>query len=268
MLEADGLHLARGPVPALDGAALSLRPGEVLGLVGPNGAGKSTLIACLSGALAPDRGAVRLDGDAPARLSPAELARRRAVLEQTPASAAPFPLTDLVGLAIPREIPPARARSITAEALAAVGLGALAARPLDRLSGGERHRAHMARALAQRRAGRDLGHGRWLLLDEPTASLDLAHQASVLRAARAAAADGAGVLAALHDLTLAAAMADRLALMQAGRIVALGPPAEVLTPARLAPVYGLPVTVAPLPGGGLAVAPIHALEGDPPCSSP
>jgi iron complex transport system ATP-binding protein len=267
MLEAEGVHLALGATRALDGVTLAVRPGEVLGLIGPNGAGKSTLLACLSGALAPDRGAVRLDGEAPARLSPAELARRRAVLEQTPASAAPFVLADLVGLAIPREIPPARARTIVADSLAAVGLSYLAARPLDRLSGGERHRGHMARALAQHRAGRDAGAGRWLLLDEPTASLDLAHQASVLRAARAAAADGAGVLAVLHDLTLAAAMADRLALMQAGRVVALGSPAEVLTPARLAAVYGLPVAVAPLPGGPLAVTPIFAAEGESACSS-
>jgi iron complex transport system ATP-binding protein len=268
MLEAEGVHVSLGGARALDGATLALRPGEVLGLIGPNGAGKSTLLACLSGALVPDRGAVRLDGAAPARLSPAELARRRAVLEQTPASAAPFPLAELVGLAIPRGIPPGRARAIVADSLAAVGLSHLAARPLDRLSGGERHRGHMARALAQHMAGREAGEGRWLLLDEPTASLDLAHQASVLRAARAAAAGGAGVLAVLHDLTLAAAMADRLALMQAGRIVALGAPAEVLTPGRLSTVYGLPVAVAPLPEGPLAVTPIYAAEGAAACSSP
>jgi len=268
MLEAEGVHLALGATRALDGVTLGLHPGEVLGLIGPNGAGKSTLLACLSGALAPDRGAVRLDGADPAGLGPGDLARRRAVLEQTPASAAPFPLADLVGLAIPREIAPPRARAIVAGSLAAVGLSHLSGRPLDRLSGGERHRGHMARALAQHRAGRDLGHGRWLLLDEPTASLDLAHQASVLCAARAAAAAGAGVLAVLHDLTLAAAMADRLALMQAGRIVAAGPPTEVLTPARLAAVYGFPVAVAPLPGGPLCVAPIYSSQGESPCSSP
>ena len=258
MLEAEAVHVALGGTRALDGVSLAVRPGEVLGLIGPNGAGKSTLLACLSGAMAPGSGAVRIDGEDPARLPAVNLALRRAVLEQTPVSAAPFPLADLVGLAIPREIAPDRARAIVAEALAAVGLAALATRPLDRLSGGERHRGHMARALAQHIAGRDLGHGRWLLLDEPTASLDLAHQASVLRAARAVAAEGAGVLAVLHDLTLAAAMADRLALMHRGRIVALGPPAEVLTPERLAAVYGLPVAVAPLPEGPLAVTPIYA----------
>lgn len=267
MLEAAGVHLALGTTRALDGVTLAVRPGEVLGLIGPNGAGKSTLLACLSGALAPQGGAVRIDGETPARLPPADLARRRAVLEQTPASAAPFPLRDLVGLAIPPEIGPACARSIVAEAMASVALGHLADRPLDRLSGGERHRGHMARALAQHLAGRELGYGRWLLLDEPTASLDLAHQAAVLRAARKAAAEGAGVLAVLHDLTLAAAMADRLALMRAGRIVALGSPAEVLTPARLAAVYGLPVAVAPLPDGPLAVTPIYSSEGESACSS-
>jgi len=152
--------------------------------------------------------------------------------------------------------------------MASVGLGHLAERPLDSLSGGERHRGHMARALAQHLAGRELGYGRWLLLDEPTASLDLAHQAAVLRAARKAAAEGAGVLAVLHDLTLAAAMADRLALMRAGRIVALGSPPEVLTPDRLAAVYGLPVAVAPLPEGPLAVTPVYSSKGESACTSP
>ncbi|GMG83525.1 heme ABC transporter ATP-binding protein [Paralimibaculum aggregatum] len=268
-MRAEDLHLRLGRSEVLRGASLALRRGEVMALIGPNGAGKSTLLACLSGALSPDRGRVRIDGQAPAALGPAGLARRRAVLEQSPASAAPFRLAELVALAIPPEIPPAEAGALTARALAAVGLGAFAGRRIDRLSGGERHRGHMARALAQHLAGRALGAGGWLLLDEPTASLDLRHQAAVLQAARAAAAEGAGVLAVLHDLSLAAAMADRLALMAEGRILAEGPPAAVLTPERLAAVYGLPVAVAEGPGGHPAITPIYrASQGDSTCSSP
>src|SRR5699024_6653226 len=138
---------------------------------------------------------------------------RRAVLEQTPEIGAAFRLRELVGLAIPRAVPPEAAARIEAEAMAALEIEPFAERKLDLLSGGERHRAHMARALAQLAAGRWLGHGRWLMLDERTASLDLRHQASVLMAARRAAAEGAGVLAILHDLTLAAAVADRIAIL-------------------------------------------------------
>jgi iron complex transport system ATP-binding protein len=260
MLEALDVGVERGRTRALDAVSLALAPGEVLGLVGPNGAGKSTLLACLSGALRPSDGRVRLDGEDPARLSAADLARRRAVLEQTPESAAPFRLAELVALAIPREVPPDAAERMVADALAATDLAALAERPLDRLSGGERHRAHMARALAQHHAGRAAGLGRWLLLDEPTASLDLAHQAAVVRAARTAARAGAGVLAVLHDLTLAAAMADRIALLQAGRLIEIGPPAEVLTEHRLAAVYGVPVAVHPVTARQMAVTPLYAHE--------
>jgi iron complex transport system ATP-binding protein len=131
---------------------------------------------------------------------------------------------------------------------------------MDRLSGGEQHRAHMARALAQLWAGRHLGGGRWLLLDEPTASLDLAHQAAVLRSARQAAAEGVGVVAVLHDLSLAAAVADRIVLMQTGRIVADGPPGAVLTAGRLSGVYGLSIAVTRTAEGTLAVTPVYEAE--------
>ncbi len=192
------------------------------------------------------------------------------MLEQTPASAAAFPLEVLAGLAIPREVPPGAAASIVTDAIATMGLAHLRTRPLDRLSGGERHRAHMARALAQLAAGRWLGEGRWLMLDEPTASLDPAHQAAGLRAARGVASEGVGVLAVLHDLTLAAALADRVALMRAGQIVATGRPGAVLTPRLLAHVYGLPMIVTRVAGGPLTVTANYyaTREGESACSSP
>ncbi|MEM1346136.1 MAG: heme ABC transporter ATP-binding protein [Pseudomonadota bacterium] len=275
MLEAQGLSMRLGGRLVLEDVSLALSPGEVVAVIGPNGAGKSTLLGCLSGALRPADGSVTIDGDHPAALTPAALGQRRAVLEQTPEARAPFGLDELVGLAIPRAVSPKDADTIVARAIAALGLDALAKRAITELSGGERHRAHMARALAQLWAGRLLGAGRWLLLDEPTASLDLAHQDAVLRAARQVAREGAGVLAVLHDLTLAAAVADRIALMERGRLVALGTPEAVLTPERLGAVYALPVAVsAPVPGA-LAVTPLFSTahrpghsQGASPCSSP
>lgn len=150
---------------------------------------------------------------------------------------------------------------------------ALARRPLASLSGGQRHRAHLARALAQLRAGRARGGGRYLLLDEPTASLDLAFAVAAMQAVRGAAMAGAGVAVVLHDLDLAAAFADRIALMEAGRILACDRPARVLTEARLTAVYATPVRVVTDARTGLRVLPIYPPHPDtdketPPCSSP
>ncbi|MEO0992341.1 MAG: ATP-binding cassette domain-containing protein [Pseudomonadota bacterium] len=260
MLEATGITVRRGGRVILNAVDLRLAPGEIVAVIGPNGAGKSTALACLSGAIIPDAGTVRIDGVEPRALSAADLALRRAVVDQTPSAFAAFSVRTLAGLAIPRTVPPKEARAIEMRALSATGLSRLTARPLDRLSGGERQRAHVARALAQLFAGRLLGGGRWLLLDEPTAGLDLAHQDAVARAARAAAAEGAGVLAVLHDLTLAAAVADRIVLLAEGRVVADGTLQEALVPETLEAVYGLPVAVDQLPSGPVAITPIFRTQ--------
>ncbi|MBY8977082.1 heme ABC transporter ATP-binding protein [Rhodobacteraceae bacterium NNCM2] len=269
MLEAVGISVTLGGKRVLRDASLAVAGGEVVALIGPNGAGKSTLLSCLTGALVPDRGEVQLDGRKPASLTPAELALQRAVLEQAPVSSAPFLVEELIGLALPRRIPVDEVNSLTHRAAAGLGLTELLRQPATRLSGGEHHRVHMARALAQLWAGRRLGGGRWLLLDEPTASLDLGHQDAVLRAARAAAMDGAGVLAILHDLTLAAAVADRIVLMHQGAVVADGPVREVLTAERLTEVYGLDVTISEPAAGVLTVTPLftQAKQGATECLS-
>ncbi|MEM7506757.1 MAG: ATP-binding cassette domain-containing protein [Pseudomonadota bacterium] len=256
MLEAREISLRLGTKGVLHEITLQVRRREIVALIGPNGAGKSSLLACLSGALTPQSGEVLIDGDLPGNLPPAEMGLRRAVLEQTPSASAAFTTLELIGLAIPVAIPPADARRLAARAALALGLTALLDHPISWLSGGERHRAHMARTLAQLWAGRQLGAGDWLMLDEPTASLDLAHQLAVLDAARGAARDGAGVLVVLHDLTLAGSLADRAILMQDGRIAAEGPVPDVLTPAVLAPVYRTGVEVIETPSGARAVVPI------------
>ncbi len=261
MLEARALTLAHGATPVVRGATLAVRPGELVALCGPNGAGKSTLLSALVGEMRPRAGRVTLDGDDIARLPAAALAQRRAVLEQTPRVSAAFSVAMLVGLGIPRALPPARTDAIVGETIREVGLGAYAATPVVHLSGGQQHRAHLARALAQLAAGRALGSGRYLLLDEPTASLDLAFQAGAMTAARNAARMGAGVVVVLHDLNLAAAFADRIVLMNEGRILIDDTPASVLTEARLTETYAAPVQVLSGPGGRPFVVPVYPEAG-------
>jgi iron complex transport system ATP-binding protein len=256
MLEARDLTLGRGGRRVLDGVTLRLAPGELVAVCGPNGAGKSSLLAALAGDLKPEAGAVLLDGRPLAAFSAADLAAERAVLEQAPSLSAAFTVADLVRLGAEAPVRcPADAQALTGRALAATGLAVHARRPADRLSGGERARAHLARALAQLWAGRAAGGGRWLLLDEPTASLDLAHQVAVMRAAREAADEGAGVLCVLHDLNLAAAFADRALLLGAGRVAGEGPPEAVLTAEALTALYGAPVSVQRHESGALRIAP-------------
>ncbi|MEM9432124.1 MAG: heme ABC transporter ATP-binding protein [Pseudomonadota bacterium] len=260
MLEAADVDIAYGRMTVVSGATLAVAPGEVLALCGPNGAGKSSLFAALAGELRPRRGTVRIGGADIRTLRAAALAERRAVLEQSPSLSAEFTVAELIGLAIPLRVTPETAEEIVAQTIAEVDLTDHRARSVLRLSGGQRHRAHLGRALAQLAAGHALGQTPCLLLDEPTASLDVAHQIAVMRLARAAAARGAAVAVVLHDLNLAAAFADRTALMDEGRIIADGPPDEVFTADRLTATYGTEITVRPGPGGRPTVVPEYGPE--------
>ncbi|MEM8790172.1 MAG: ATP-binding cassette domain-containing protein [Pseudomonadota bacterium] len=256
MLEARELTVQRGGKAILDQVSLSVARGEILALIGPNGAGKSTLLNCFSGAIAPDAGKVLVDGAAPIFLDPAQLALRRAVLDQNPSSSAPFRVEEIIRLGLPIEIDPETAERLVADAIDLMDLGGFATRRIDQLSGGEAHRTHAARTLVQLWAGRHLGHGGWLLLDEPTASLDMGHQDSILKAARHARDQGAGVVVIFHDLTLAAAISDRVALLDNGSLAAIGKPGDVLTAECLSPVYGIELVVFEPRPGYLVVTPI------------
>lgn len=245
MIEARALSITRGSRTVLRELTLSLRPAEVLAVLGPNGSGKSTLLAALSGTLRPDRGGVWLDGRCLKSWSARELAMRRAVLPQQ--LRLDFPLTALE-VALLGRIPhlgPHGQESlhdleIAEAALARVGARHLEARPYPELSGGERQRIQLARALTQLHAANTESE-RYLLLDEPTASQDLAQQQQILLLARALAAEGIGVLVVLHDLNQAAQCADRVALLRSGELVVCGEPDAVLIPSRIEEVFGVRV---------------------------
>ena len=236
----------RGGPDAVNGVSLGLEPGELLVLVGPNGSGKSTLLALLSGWLGPDAGGVALDGVALGRVRPRERARRLAYLPQRVAPLYDLTVAELVatgrypwGGTVPG--PPVD-DPVVGRALAATGLARLAERPFGTLSGGERQRALLASVLAQ--------ETRWLLLDEPTAALDLHHAVAIFHLLEAAAAEGRGVLAVTHNLNLAALFATRVGLMCAGRLEALGEPGDVLTAPLLERAYGPEVLVGSHPEAG------------------
>ncbi len=232
--------------PALADASLEVCAGDVHALVGPNGAGKSTLFGVLAGDVHPSEGSVLIDGRMLSTLSPRELARIRAVLLQETPVSFPFTVEQVVRMGrAPWARTPAEEEddAAVAAALAQTDMTAMADRPLTALSGGERARTSLARVLAQ---NVDV-----LLLDEPTAALDLRHQEDVLRLVRARARAGAAVAIVLHDLGAALAYADRVTLLDAGRVAATGTPDEVLTAEAIGLVYGQAVDVFPHPRTGV-----------------
>lgn len=237
-LHAFGLQVRLGGREVLSGVDLSLTPGEVVALVGPNGAGKSTLLAALAGDVTPHAGSVHIGGRPVEQVRDAELARLRAVQVQESRLAFAFTVAEVVEMGRApwqRTATAAQDDAAIAHAMAVTEIEQLAAQPYPTLSGGEKARTAFARVLAQ-----DTGV---LLLDEPTAALDIRHQEVTLGRARAAADAGAAVVVVLHDLTLAAAYADRMVLLDQGRVVLDGPPAAVCDPTLLSEVYRYPVTV-------------------------
>ncbi|MBB5753095.1 heme ABC transporter ATP-binding protein [Prosthecomicrobium pneumaticum] len=258
MIEVQSLTIRIRGRTLLDRVTTAAAPGEVTVVVGPNGAGKSTLLKAICGDLAPASGAVRLDGTPIAAMRAAELAARRAVLPQSSALAFPFTVYEVVrlGLRAGGRLGGSEERALVAEALARVDLAGFGGRFFQELSGGEQQRVHLARVLAQVREPVVDGRPRWLLLDEPTSSLDLRHQLSTLDVARDFAAAGGGVIAVLHDLNLAALYADRLVVVHRGTIAADGPPAAVITDEMMARVFGVRIRVgAPPPAGTAFVLP-------------
>jgi iron complex transport system ATP-binding protein len=240
-----GLEVRLAGRPVLAGVDLALAPGELLLLAGRNGAGKTTLLRTAAGLLAPDRGTVELAGRPLASLGRREVARQVACVAQETALPFPFTAGQLVLLGRTPHLGllafESRADVAVAErALARLGLSGLADRSVLELSGGERQLVQLARGLAQ--------EAPVLLLDEPTAHLDLAHRALVLGCLRDLAAEGRALLVVSHDL-FAAGFANRVALLAEGRILAAGAPLDVIRPDLLRAAFGVETEVIATPAG-------------------
>lgn len=248
LLAAQGVSVVLDGRTIVDEVSLDVDAGEIVALVGPNGCGKSTLLSVLGGFRAASSGSLTLAGDPVARLAAVELGRRRAVVTQHNRPDVGFDVGDVVEMGRypwTRRPEAADSPAIVARAIADCDLTDLVDRPVSRLSGGQQARVALARALAQRTPV--------LMLDEPTAALDIAHQEATLRVLRQARDRGVAILIVVHDLSLAAAYADRVALMKAGRIVATGPPDVVLTDTLLSEIYDHPVEIIAHPRTGQSV---------------
>lgn len=218
--------------------SLTAAAGRLLALVGPNGAGKSTLLTILAGQGMPTRGAISLDGRSLQAWQPRELARRRAMLSQRVDLEFGFTAEEVVGLGRSPHAPDAaKDAHIVDAALRAANAWPLRRRRYTELSGGEKQRVQLARVLAQ--VWEPARAGNWVLLDEPEAGLDIAHQHFILQRARTLASQGFGVIAVLHDLNLAARYADEVAVLADGRLLRHGSPDDALEPVLLSGIYGI-----------------------------
>lgn len=246
MYAAENVRVRVGPKAILKGASLLLSPGKVVAIVGPNGAGKSTLLKVMAGERRCDSGTVTLDGTPLPQWSVSALAKKRAVLPQSVAVAFSFLAAEIVALGLPQYFPHKDGAALVERALREVDMLAARKQVYDTLSGGERQRIQLARVLAQLWANGGQGY---LLLDEPTANLDLPHQLATLRIAREHAKAGGGVLAVLHDLNLAVMAADEIVAMRDGRVIAHGTPAEIVTDDLIHALYGVKARVGAVPPG-------------------
>lgn len=246
MLEVNNVSLRLGERTVLNDVSLTCTKGSVTALIGPNGAGKSTLLDVMAGDHALPAGEVRIAGRSMADMSLRELAAWRAVMPQDNVLRYAYKVTEVVamGRAL-RDLPPDRDEVAVNRAMHIAEVEHLALRDGTSLSGGEQARATFARVLAQETPV--------LLLDEPTAALDLRHQERVLLHAGRLAREGCSVVVVLHDLNLASAHADRLVLLDCGQIVHQGPPAEVLEADLLSRVYQQAVCVVQHPQRGCPV---------------
>lgn len=244
-LAAQEVHLALGGRPVLRGVSLTAEPGRLVALVGPNGCGKSTLLSVLAGIRTAESGEVRLDDRHVGEFRARELARHRSLVTQSNRIDTPFTVREVVELGrYPWLRTPEAARSaeLIDAAVADCGIADLIDRPFPQLSGGQQARVSLARALAQDTPV--------MLLDEPTAALDLGHTEQILRILRARADAGTTIVLVVHDLSLAAAYADRVALMKEGRLLATGAVDDVLTAELLSETYDHPVSLVRHPATG------------------
>ena len=262
MLEVRDIGFSYGGRPVLRGLSLSVAAGQLVGVVGPNGSGKTTLLKLITGVLSPNAGAVWIDGVDASKLGGRERARRVAIVPQAPQLPMGLTVVDVVLMGRSPHLgllqwESERDLRVAAAAMEQTDVAHLAGRTLGKLSGGERQRAVVATALAQQAP--------LLLLDEPTSNLDLAHQTEVMELVRQVQSErGGAVLAAMHDLTLAAQFCDRVVMLAGGRCFAAGRPRDVLTACNIREVYGAEVAILEHPATGApVVAPGMGLHESP-----
>lgn len=253
-LIAEAISVSLGRTRILDRVSFQALPGQLTAIVGPNGSGKTTLMRALTGELRP-QGRITLGGTPLDRMPPEDMARRRAVLPQAALLSFPFTVAEVVRIGL--DARGERADALVPAALAAVDLPGFSGRLYQQLSGGEQQRVQLARVLAQVWQPADEQGARWLMLDEPVSSLDIAHQLTVMRLAADYARRGGGVVAVMHDLNLTAMFAQRVVLMARGQVLVQGTPAEVLTDSHLSHAYGCALRINAVPSQGIWILP-HA----------
>ncbi|MTH77120.1 heme ABC transporter ATP-binding protein [Paracoccus aestuariivivens] len=251
-LAAQDVSVSIGRKPIVQDVSLTAEAGEFTAIVGPNGSGKTTLMRALTGELA-HRGRITLNDQDITALAPEALARRRGVLPQAAALSFPFTVAEVVRIGL--EARGERADALIPAALAAVDLPDFSGRLYQQLSGGEQQRVQLARVLAQVWNPVDEQGARWLFLDEPVSSLDIAHQLTVMRLAADYARRGGGVIAVMHDLNLTALFAQKVILLGRGEVLSQGTPAEVMTDATLSNAYGCDLRVNKVPTEGIWILP-------------
>jgi iron complex transport system ATP-binding protein len=240
VIEAKDISLSAGAKRLLARVSARGGSGEVVGLIGPNGAGKTTLLKTLAGLLRPESGSVSLQGAILDHLGPAAIARALAMVHQSAPNTLGFTVREIVTMGrYPHmdrfSVEGEHDRTVVLQAMRTTGTNGFEDRPLPSLSGGERQRVMLARALAQEPLV--------LLLDEPTANLDIRHQLQALDVVRGLAGRGVACIAAMHDLQLAARYCDRLVLLSNGRVLSEGPPEGVLTPGNIETAFGVRAAV-------------------------
>ncbi len=259
MIELSGVSVRLSGKRIISDVAFTAEAGKLTAIAGPNGSGKTTGMKAISGEL-PYQGKIRMNGHDVTRLQPWQLAAMRGVLPQASSISFPFTVREIVrmGLTSGLNRNPEKAEQTAAKALESVDLGGYEGRFYQHLSGGEQQRVQLARVLCQISEPVVDGEPRWLLLDEPVSSLDISHQLTIMRLARAFCDNGGGVIAVMHDLNLTALFADRIILMQSGGLAAAGSVHDVLTDKTMQSVFGCPLRINTVPADGTPFVLAHS----------
>lgn len=246
-IRAEDVEFTIGKKQLLTNISLEVMPGEILAVLGPNGAGKSTFLKLLAGDFTPSSGRILYNQQNISELSIENRAMYRSVMAQASPPIFEFSVRDVITMGWLSRIPgldDGHFHHALMEMVEKCGLSSLLDRKFNSLSGGEQRRAHFARALLQIWSPADNLETRYLLLDEPLANLDMAQEIKLLNIIKESAQTGVGVLIVLHDLNLAAKVANRVALFDRGQLNHIGSPEEILTRETLSAIYGLPIEVS------------------------